>query len=215
MNFGKIKNKLIKIIQEDDDDEIVDVFDQCLSSFIQRTTISRDISRVNLDFDITDSYFYRRLYQLLQDANEWDEVILRINNGGGFLETFIEICYYLLNTEAETIAEIHTAYSSAALIALACDKVIINPFSSMMLHACSACANGNIDEVKTNNENELKRFRIILDELCTGFLSKEEIDMIMNGKTFYFGAKEIEDRLKNKVVSKLRVRKEEDEDEYT
>ena len=39
--------------------------------------------------------------------------------------------------------------------------------------------------------------------------------MIMNGKTFYFGAKEIEDRLKNKVVSKLRVRKEEDEDEYT
>jgi hypothetical protein len=162
---------------------------------------------INMDFDLINTYQYRELYDLLECVEEEHELVFRVNNNGGFTDILSQLCYYLLTTKAKTIAELHCAASCSSLFVLACDEVIVNPFSTIMFHLCFFTGlDGNLDDISNHIENERQRYTLLLNKICLGFLTEDEIIAILNSKSFFFNSEEINKRLKNRKISELRVR---------
>lgn len=204
---------MLKKYKSRNEENNYDEENELLEDFIIKQDYSCSNYIVNLDFELRKSNHFRGLYDILQNSNELDSILLRVNNDGGFTDILIQLCYYLLNTPAKTVAEVHSVASSASFVCLACDELIVNPFSTMMFHSSFFTSlSGNVDEVFQNNENEKNRLKLLLDELCTGFLTEEEKSLILSGKTYFFNADQIEARNKNRKISKLRIKNESEED---
>lgn len=76
------------------------------------------------------SFFQRKLAEAVEAGAE--VVVLDINSPGGRLDTTFEFTELIGETELETVAYIrHSAYSGAAMVALACDRIEMHPEASM------------------------------------------------------------------------------------
>lgn len=152
---------------------------------------------INLDSEITEPKFYRTAFSALKQATCLDVVRLVINSPGGNVDTAIQFISELVDTEAKTIAEIVSAYSSASLIALACDEIVLKDFSTMMVHTVSFTATGKTCEVQGQTEFMKRQNLEIMREMYTGFLSAPELQKMLKGEDFWFTKQDVEDRLRN------------------
>lgn len=150
-----------------------------------------------IDEDIEISSNYRELFNILREAEENDVVTLVINSRGGYLETAVQIYNYLLMTKATTIAEVHTAYSAAAMIALSCDNILLGRFSSMLIHTASSGVGGKAEDMKRYSDF-LNDWNIkICKDVYKGFLTDKEIIQVCEGKEFWLLEEEVMKRLKS------------------
>lgn len=147
--------------------------------------------------EITDcSEDYIDFFRALADARTTDEVNLHINCYGGECSTAFQIIDNLQASQASiNIIVEGDCCSAATMIMLAGDNWDIMPHAYAMLHAYSSIEYGKRQELKASEKFREKWLDASIREIYKGFLTDEELDLMMQGQDYYFTASEIIDRL--------------------
>lgn len=151
---------------------------------------------VYLDHDIDEPKYYRALFSLLDAASDLDSFKFIIDTDGGRSDTMLHLMSSIEKTSAHTVAEIHKAYSAGSCIALSCDEISVMSFSTLMIHKGSMGMGGTANEVETHVDFNRKHDKEVFEKIYKDFLTDEEIQNVLDGKTYYFNAEEIKERAK-------------------
>ena len=79
--------------------------------------------------------------------NVKEDIVIRLNSGGGDVFEGIEIYNYLKSLSNHITIEV-TALEVASLVAMAGDKIIIRTGANMMVHEASTMAFGNKSDIQ-------------------------------------------------------------------
>ena len=208
---GFNRNKASRNLDQDD----LEMFQQN-TPIIKQQVYSQIL--VSLDKRVGEVHEYRDSIEAIKDAGAGDEARLIINTCGGNMQTALAFISALNLTEASTVAEIEGEASSAgSLIALHCDNIELNEYSTMFIHAESFGSGGKRNEVQAHVAFSLRWVEGIIRNTYKHFLTESEIDDVLNGKDYYFDAAEIAERLerKNKLLLAEQNAQEASEDHET
>lgn len=138
----------------------------------------------------------------IHDATE--DYSLDINSPGGDVFAGLTIVNAIQNSEYKATANVHVmAASIAAIIALACDEVVVDENSVIMLHNCWTSADGNKEELQ-NAVEAMKRVdaiqRNILGAHCRDI---DKVSAAMDAGDFWMTADEAAEYFDNVVVKKV------------
>lgn len=163
--------------------------------FVSQMTLSHH--RFFLDNDIADPSEYRDLIQTLITAQENDCIELIISNGGGQLESCVNIISAIRESDATVRAVVTgSCHSAASFITLSCHEVAVLDFATMLVHNASFGTFGKASEITTQVRHMDKYLDSIIHEIYIGFLKEEEIKQVLAGVDFWFDAEQIRERLK-------------------
>lgn len=142
------------------------------------------------------------LVAAIQGAAE--DYSLDINSPGGDVFAGLTIVNAIQNSEHKATANVHVmAASIAAIIALACDEVVVDENSVVMLHNCWTVADGNKEELQ-NAVEAMKRIdaiqRNILAAHCRDI---DKVSAAMDAGDFWMTADEAAEYFDNVVVKKV------------
>ena len=135
------------------------------------------------------------------------EITLRINSIGGDIFQGFAIYNTLLSSKAKIIVRIDgIAASSASLIAMAGDKIIMPENSMMMLHNPWGTCSGDAEEMRSQAEllDKLKEMCIKAYQAKTG-LTAEKLSELMGDETYLSATECKELKLCDEVVEKIDV----------
>lgn len=133
-----------------------------------------------------------------------EDYSLDINSPGGDVFAGLTIVNAIQNNGHKATANVHVmAASIAAIIALACDEVVVDENSVIMLHNCWTSADGNKEELQ-NAVEAMKRVdaiqRNILAAHCRDI---DKVSAAMDAGDFWMTADEAAEYFDNVVVKKV------------
>lgn len=136
--------------------------------------------------------------------NMTEDYSLAINSPGGDVFSGLAIVNAIQNSGHKATANVHVvAASIAAIIALACDEVVVDENSVIMLHNCWTSADGNKEELQ-NAVEAMKRVdaiqRNILAAHCRDI---DKVSAAMDAGDFWMTADEAAEYFDNVVVKKV------------
>lgn len=133
-----------------------------------------------------------------------DDYSLDINSPGGDVFAGLTIVNAIQNSEHKATANVHVmAVSIAAIIALACDEVVVDENSVIMLHNCWTVADGNKEELQ-NAVEAMKRIDAIQRNiLATHCRDIDKVSAAMDAGDFWMTADEAAEYFDNVVVKKV------------
>lgn len=158
-------------------------------------TRSSHIFNVNITTEIYGPDHYTEIFQLLMEAGPEDIVQFHINSPGGRLDGLSMILEGINLTEANTTAIIiGNAHSAASILAMAVDDVLVMPSAEMLCHNARYGIGGKSSDIEAVVSHNKKTNLRLFDTYYEGFLSKQEIQDMLQGKEIYLDATEIEER---------------------
>lgn len=164
--------------------------------------------------EIGEADMYQEEINLLYNATEADTIHIKINSDGGALFTALEFINAIGSCQAKVVTEITgRAYSAAGIIFLHGHELIINDNSSFMAHEPSYGTSGKGSDIQTDVEFNQRYFREIMTAAYKDFMTDEELDMMLNGKSFFMTASELNDRLNNMANMRHEELLQEEDDE--
>ena len=191
-----MKHKLNKKMNFDDM-EVLPIFHN-QSQKLLRKEMTSTLYEYYLVGEIGDASEYIELCDVLRSANENDQVVIRINSGGGSLAT----ANMVVNAIRESQAHVHgfiesTCASAATLIYLACHSYSLSEDADMMIHTSSSLYGGKEHEQHSYVTFSRKKIHKMVRNRYAGFLTEKEIENVLNGQDYYFDSEEIAERLEN------------------
>lgn len=158
--------------------------------------------RVNVDYlvalpeEIGSPSQYSTLIALFAFAEDGDTITLEINNGGGYLNTALQICNAMADCKAHITAILNTeGHSAASLIFLSADSCGVGKYASMLCHEGGTGMMGKPSDVRRQMQHYDKMGERVIRDTYEGFLTVEEIDRILDGLELFLDDKEIIERL--------------------
>lgn len=164
--------------------------------------ITNEVTTVNkysvyLGEDIKEANKYYPLFNLLRTAEDYDSFIFYVNNYGGQVNTMVELVHALKATKADTYGVISgPIYSAAPLVTLAFKKIHVHDNVFMMFHDYSGAEVGKGNEVEKSIKAYRQFWSVLFNDIVKGFLKKEEVTDILEGKDLYLNSKQIKARLR-------------------
>lgn len=160
------------------------------------------MEKLTLNGTVFDCQATDELVAGIQGAAE--DYSLDINSPGGDVFAGLTIVNAIQNSEHKATANVHVmAASIAAIIALACDEVVVDENSVVMLHNCWTVADGNKEELQ-NAVEAMKRIdaiqRNILAAHCRDI---DKVSAAMDAGDFWMTADEAAEYFDNVVVKKV------------
>jgi len=147
---------------------------------------------------ITEPENYLDLCNILRTSGPQDEIIIRINSTGGSVFTERMICNAIEESEANVVAFIEYACMSAATgIFLAAKQHGWARHIQFMVHCAWWSSFGKTPDIKSHTEFASQQMEEEISSVYKGLLSDEELIQCNEGKEFWFGAKELEERMEN------------------
>jgi hypothetical protein len=102
-------------------------------------------------------------------------------------------------------------HSAASLISMYCHAVHVYDTAYMMIHTASFGSSGNTPTVKAHTDFTIKQCEKLMLDAYEGFLTKAEMDKVLNGLELWFNAEEIKPRLKKRFEAvELQMKKEQE-----
>lgn len=145
---------------------------------------------------------------LIRTSSENDVIYLHINCYGGDVMTAIQLMRALSESRAQVVASVEGACMSAAtFIFLIADAFEISDHSMFMFHNYSGFSIGKGNEMKEQIFHEEKWAKNLLTKLYAGFLTKDEIQEICNGRDIWMGPEEVGKRLEKRMAPKATPKK--------
>ena len=139
---------------------------------------------------------YLDLVQTLKTVEDHDTVFIYINSVGGNLYTTIQIINAMQNCNGTVVTCLEgQACSAAAVIFLAGQKHIVNPFGAFMVHKYSHGVEGKGNDVATQVKFTERYYDEISYAVYGDLMTKDEIAQMLDGKDFWFSSTEVKDRL--------------------
>lgn len=152
-----------------------------------------------LSDEVGDPSDYADWFQEIRSTRASDAIKIHINSPGGNLFTTIQFLQCLAETEAHIIASVEGACMSAAtLIFLAADEFQIAPHSMFMFHNYSGASFGKGGEMYDNVMHERKWSEKLLMDMYSDFLTKSEIEALLNNKDIWMDSDDVVTRLKKR-----------------
>ena len=150
---------------------------------------------------------YKPYFDVFERAQEDDEIVIYFQSGGGSVSTLNMFLNAMKTCKCKNItAKVNYAASAAAIMTLACNNIIFNENSTLMLHTYSSFYFGKSQEIEADKKHSDLMCKKIIDKYCKKILSDQEIEQMHNGKDFYFDENEAINRLK-KYTNKNRKNK--------
>lgn len=145
---------------------------------------------------IGDAEDYLDWFDTIRHASPHDEIILHINSPGGNLFTAIQFMNAMTECEATITAQVEGACMSAAtMILLCCDRYMLSPHAMFMFHNYSGGSFGKGGEMWENIKYERSWSKKFLHDCYNNFLTKVEIDKMLDGKDIWLTTEQVADRL--------------------
>jgi len=192
-----------------------------MSNRLLRKEMTSTLYEYYLVDDIGEASDYIELCDVLRSASPNDEILIRINSGGGSLAT----ANMVVNAIRESQAHVHgfiesTCASAATLIYLACHSYSLSEDADMMVHTSSSMYGGKEHEQHSYVTFSRKKIHKMVRNRYAGFLTEKEIENVLNGQDYYFDSNEIAERLETytefqqkKFEAELEALQKESEDE--
>lgn len=156
--------------------------------------------------EITEPSDYTEWFDQIRNAQETDIIKLHINSPGGDLFTAIQFMRVLGETSAHVIASVEGACMSAAtMIFLQARQFEISEHSMFMFHNYSGLAFGKGGEMIDQLQHERKWSDNIMRKTYEGFLSKDEIDSMLDNKDIWMSGEEVIKRLEQKQKDAMKT----------
>lgn len=153
-----------------------------------------------LDEGIREPRYYRNILNAIDSLGEGDAVLIKIDSGGGRLDSTTQIINAMQQTEAHVHVQIEgLAASAASLIALAAPSVSVSPYASMMIHAASFSSFGGQSNVVSHAVFTDNQVKALMKDIYQDFLSEKEFDDVLKGQEIWMDADEIVERLEKRV----------------
>jgi len=135
------------------------------------------------------------VYNELWDANETDELELRINSSGGMVNEggqFYSIIKNKFNGRTTTILD-NKGYSMGAVTFCMGNKRVVTERADLMFHDYSGRMFGKGGEIEARNAHTQKFIRKFFEDviLKPGFLTKEEYKKMIIGQDYWMDAEEL------------------------
>lgn len=172
---------------------------------------------VRLGTSITKPENFKDVLSLLSQAKSGDTIIFYLIGYGGQVDTTTQLLYAIRTTKATTVAIVQgSVYSAHAYIAVSMNKMIINPLATFMFHRSSAYGRESVcDEKKGTIDRKQDAYKKCMDYLNTmleqdkneviltlgPFLTKVELQAILDGHDVYVQGYEMQKRLSSKASS--------------
>lgn len=142
--------------------------------------------------------------------NVKEDIVIRLNSGGGDVFEGIEIYNYLKSLSNHITIEVTAlAASAASLVAMAGDKIIIRTGANMMVHEASTMAFGNKSDIQ-KTLNALTAIDTSIVDIYhdrTG-LDRDEIDNLIANETWLTADEAIEKGFADEKSSRKSVEKQ-------
>lgn len=139
---------------------------------------------------------YLSWFHAIRNAGETDVVVIHINSYGGDMFTAIQLMQAVAESNATVICSVEGACMSAAtLVFLAGDQYQINEFSMFMFHNYSGWTAGKGGEMFDSVSHERQWSAELLDHMYDGFLTKKEINSMLENKDIWMSSAEVVKRL--------------------
>lgn len=133
-----------------------------------------------------------------------EDYSLAINSPGGDVFSGLAIVNAIQNSGHKATANVHVmAASIAAIIALACDEVVVDENSVIMLHNCWTSADGNKEELQNAVEAMKRVDAIQRNILATHCRDIDKVSAAMDAGDFWMTADEAAEYFDNVVVKKV------------
>lgn len=151
---------------------------------------------VYLSDALDEPILYVELITALRQAGPDDTFHIYLNTPGGRMDTGLQ----LINAMKESAARIVTildphAYSMGALLFLCGDELIVPEHGMLMFHNYSSGLIGKGNEQLAEVQAASKSYERVMSRLCLPFLTKDEIQRILNGQDLWLDSEDIETRL--------------------
>jgi ATP-dependent protease ClpP protease subunit len=142
---------------------------------------------------------FQPLLHALTTTCDKERIMLIIGSGGGYLTQGIQLYSRILTgTSRDNITTVITshAYSMAALLFCMGNTRTINNHSMLMFHNFSVFMGGKGGELIDDLESTHNMFNKLFEELVVGpgFITREELSRIHDGKDLWLDAKEMAER---------------------
>lgn len=139
---------------------------------------------------------YNEAHYTLTTARSYETINIYINCPGGVVDTAFYLFNAIKECKAKTIAHLSgTVASGGTIITMACDEIVIAPFTQFMIHNYSAHGiSGKGHEIKDYvkfNDAELNK---AFTEIYGSFLTDKEINEIIDGKDYWLNKQDVLDR---------------------
>lgn len=162
---------------------------------------------ISLNIDEPDKYI--DMIHKIKHAGPGEEVYIYLNNGGGRLDTAVQIINAMKMSQAKIITVIEAeAHSASTMIFLCGDEFIVHDNCSMMFHNFSGGMYGKGNEMKLQMDATIKWFNKLAKDIYYPFLSQTEIDNLIDGKDIWMDSDEIRKRLKKMVKAVAQMQKQ-------
>lgn len=136
---------------------------------------------------------------VIRHAGQNDDIIVHINSPGGSLFTALQLMNAMAESEATITAQVEGACMSAATMIMLCaDRFMLSPHAMFMFHNYSGGTIGKGGEMWENIKFERSWSKKFLHEVYDTFLTKKEIDSMLDGKDVWLTADQVADRLKKR-----------------
>jgi len=138
---------------------------------------------------------YNKLYHRLNNAYSSETITLHINNGGGYIDTAFMLIDAIKNTKATVCAKLSgTVASASTIIALSCKDIVVAEHTAFMVHNYSGGAQGKGHELKAQMDFTDKGLNDAFKSIYGGFLTANEMELVIAGKDYWFNKSEVESR---------------------
>ncbi len=144
----------------------------------------------------------------LTAAGDVKNINLHINSNGGSLFDGFAIASQIKNSSAHVTAYIDgVAASSASLIAVAANKVVMSPFSFMMIH-------NPMTDLYSANADEMRKVADNLDNMTNGLINlyqsktgkdEDEIKSLLDAETWMSGEQAIAEGFADELTEEIKV----------
>lgn len=144
----------------------------------------------------------RSLRAFLDGLGEGDEAEIEINSPGGLVILGVEMANAIKNCKNKIVAHVTgIAASMASVIACACDEIVMEEASFMMIHDPWGYMEGNAEGFR-KEADKLDQMKSIIMAFYRGKFDRteEEIAALMSDETWYTGNECAENGLKCTVV---------------
>lgn len=169
---------------------------------MKKYSLNGEIADFEYHSDFFDVCSPKGLKKFLGSLEDGERAEIEINSPGGYVVYGVEMANAIKNSKAHIVAHVvGMAASMASVIACACDEIVMEEASFMMIHDPWGYAEGNADEMR-------KEAKLLdqMKEVCMSFyLSKfsrtrEELSALMKDETWYTGNECLENGLACTVV---------------
>lgn len=145
---------------------------------------------------ITEPENYVDLCNILRSCSPQDEVIIRLNSRGGYVSSERMIVNAIQESQAMVRGFIeYDCMSAATGVFLACHSHAWGEHIQFMAHCSWWGAVGKNPDIKSQTEFGIKQMEEEIVSTYSGLLNEDELLACNDGKEFWFGAKELEERM--------------------